>query len=298
MNIVGDTTVAKFKTTGASTFGAAVNVAGATTLASTLLVSGAATYSGAINAVGKTTVAGGLVGTSNLYGDVLPSSGVEGQVFFQASNGSVYELPAGGTTGQALVKSSNADRAVTWGSVGGVQSPNTTTKFYPSGSSSTTQNTNPALFNTAIYVQNSVLYGACWNDYAEFRQLKEDIEIPYGYCVCENGDDTLSLSIERMQPAPAIVSDTFGYAIGETEKAKVPIAVSGRVLVYPYEDRNNYKPGDCVCAGPEGKVCIMTREEIKEYPDRIVGIVSAVPDYDIWGQNDISVNGRIWVKVR
>jgi hypothetical protein len=27
----------------------------------------------------------------------------------------------------------------------------------------------------------------------------------------------------------------------------------------------------------------MTREEIKEYPDRIVGTVSCVPTYSLWG---------------
>ena len=252
---------------------------------------------------GNQWLAGGIsaakfIGTTTAaYGSILPEDGVEGQIFFQVSSGDIYEIPVGGTTGQALIKSSSADRAVTWGDVGGKQVPDTV-KFYPSGSTSTTANIDDAVFNTNVYVQSNVLYGACWNDYAEFRQLRENIPIPYGYCVCENGDDTLSLSTERMQPAPAIVSDTFGYAIGVTDKAQVPIAVSGRVLVYPYENRDNYKPGDCVCAGPEGKVCIMTREEIKEYPDRIVGIVSAIPQYTIWGQNDIAVDNRIWVKVK
>jgi len=26
----------------------------------------------------------------------------------------------------------------------------------------------------------------------------------------------------------------------------------------------------------------MTREEIKEYPDRIIGIVNEIPSYDVW----------------
>ena len=291
VNITGDTTVAKFKATGASTFTAAVN------MSSTLAVSGATTHAGAVNIAGLTTV-NGLAGTADVdYGTVLPTTATQGKVFFQISD-PIYEIPAGGTLGQALIKSSSADRAVTWGDVGGKQTPNNSVKFYPSGSSLTTANSDDAIFNTNVYVQSNVLYGACWNDYAEFRKLRENIDIPYGYCVCENGDDTVSLSVERMQPAPAIISDTFGYAIGETEEAKAPIAVSGRVLVYPYENRDNYKPGDCVCAGPEGKVCIMTREEIKEYPDRIVGIVSAVPQYETWGQNNILVDNRIWVKVK
>jgi hypothetical protein len=42
----------------------------------------------------------------------------------------------------------------------------------------------------------------------------------------------------------------------------------------------------------------MTRDEIIQWPDRIVGIVSEIPKYQIWGSNNIKVNGRIWIKVR
>ena len=85
--------------------------------------------------------------------------------------------------------------------------------------------------------------------------------------------------------------------VGETEKAKTPIAVSGRVLAYPYEDRIIFKPGDAVCSGPNGTVSIMTREEIKEWPDRIVGYVSEIPYYESWGTGNVKVNGRIWIKI-
>ena len=94
------------------------------------------------------------------------------------------------------------------------------------------------------------------------------------------------------------MSDTFGFAIGETEENKLPVAVAGRVLVYTYENRNEFKAGDAVCAAPNGTVSIMTREEIKEYPDRIVGIVSEIPEYKNWGTGNVAVNGRIWIKVK
>ena len=116
--------------------------------------------------------------------------------------------------------------------------------------------------------------------------------------MCENGDDTLSLATERLQPGAEIVSDTFGFAIGETEKSKTPIAVSGRVLAYTYEDRDSFKAGDPVCAGPQGTVSKMTREEVREYPDRIIGTVSAIPNYDTWGADNIKVNNRIWIKIK
>lgn len=169
----------------------------------------------------------------------------------------------------------------------------TSSKIYVTGCTGATTGT--LQYNTNVYISGNVMYGACWNDYAEYRI--SDCQEP-GRVICENGDDTLSLAIERLQPAGNVISDTFGFAIGETEMAKTPIAVSGRVLVYPYEDRYSYNPGDAVCAAPGGTVSKMTREEIITYPERIIGTVSAIPEYETWGEGNISVNGRIWIKVK
>ncbi|MBP3801451.1 MAG: hypothetical protein J6I85_05485 [Clostridia bacterium] len=125
----------------------------------------------------------------------------------------------------------------------------------------------------------SKLYNAVWNDYAEFR--KADIIKP-GSVIKENGDGSMSIVEKRLEPSARIISDTYGVAIGENQENNAPIAVAGRVLVYPYQDRNNYKPGMSVCAAPGGTVDIMSREEIREYPDCIIGIVSEIPNYNIW----------------
>lgn len=152
-----------------------------------------------------------------------------------------------------------------------------------------------------IWQEGESITGAVWNDYAECREADT---IEPGYVLVETGDDSLTKSTERLSPFAGVSSDTWGFSQGETNKAKTPIAVAGRVLVYPWQDRNNYKPGDCVCAAPEGKVDIMTHEEIIQYPDRIVGTVSSVPTYDKWGGGEnadrepVDVNGRIWIKVR
>lgn len=170
----------------------------------------------------------------------------------------------------------------------------TSSKIYVTGTPSTGTTTGTLQYNANVYISGNVMYGACWNDYAEYRI--SDCQEP-GRIICENGDDTLSLSTERLQPAGNVISDTFGFAIGETEMAKTPIAISGRVLVYPYEDRYSYNPGDAVCAAPGGTVSKMTREEIITYPERIIGTVSAIPEYETWGEGNVSVNGRIWIKV-
>ena len=152
-----------------------------------------------------------------------------------------------------------------------------------------------------IWATGDAVTSAVWNDYAECRE--SDCE-EFGYVLMEVGDDSLTKTTERLSHFAGVSSDTWGFSQGETDKAKTPIAVAGRVLVYPYQNRNNYRPGDCVCAAPGGTVDIMTREEVIQWPDRIVGTVSCVPDYEEWGggesadRDPVKVNGRIWIKVR
>jgi len=66
-----------------------------------------------------------------------------------------------------------------------------------------------------------------------------------------------------------------------------------------------------VCSAPGGTVDIMTREEVMQYPERIIGTVSEIPNYGIWKQtrpdvsgknnpytHEVPVKGRIWIYVR
>lgn len=165
------------------------------------------------------------------------------------------------------------------------------------GTRSTTEPTSGEVQNCVFGAfRAGQVYGAVWNDYAEYRQTKKYVQP--GYCVIETGKGDLIKSSERLQPGANIVSDTFGFAIGETEQTKTPLAVSGRVLAYPYEDRDSYQAGDPVCSGPNGTISKMTREEVREYPDRIIGTVSEIPDYEVWGTGNVKVNNRIWIKVK
>lgn len=149
---------------------------------------------------------------------------------------------------------------------------------------------------TDSYVHTSFrLYGAVWNDYAEYREC--DKLIP-GTCVQEHNNGHLTQSDRRLIPGASIISDTFGFAEGQTEKADTPIAVSGRVLAYTHRNRYEYHAGQAVCSAPDGTVDIMSRDEIMMYPDAIVGIVSEIPEYEEWGTGKIKVNNRIWIKVK
>jgi hypothetical protein len=139
------------------------------------------------------------------------------------------------------------------------------------------------------------LYGAVWNDYAEYRS-GETTEP--GKVVKECPDGILRITESRLEPGCEIISDTFGFAIGETDECKTPVATSGRVLAYPFEDRNTFELGQAVCSGPNGTVSKMTREEIMMYPERIIGTVSEIPEYEIWGTGNVAINGRIWIRIR
>lgn len=144
-------------------------------------------------------------------------------------------------------------------------------------------------------ITGKVVKGAVWNDYAEYRKSNE---LEPGRVVVETGKGNLVLATERLQAGANIISDTFGFAIGETEECECPIAVSGRVLAYPLENKEIFEAGDPVCAGPNGTISKMTRAEVREWPDRIIGTVSEIPDYTYWGTGNVKVNGRIWIKVK
>ena len=247
--------------------------------------------------------------TSSSYGAVLPESGTEGQLFFQTSDvdqtpDNRYVKKAGDTmTGRLTILGTAASQPLIIRGITGSDGNGVAGNLYLNAS----QEGNIYLGNsgTGIYVDsaNNQLWGAVWNDYAECRETKGYIEP--GRCIRELGDDSLELTTERLQRGCEIVSDTFGFAIGKTEKAQTPTAASGRVLAYLYEDRElaKEKIGWPVCSGPNGTVSIMTEEEEQKYPSRIIGTISAVPNYEIWhggneGTEEIHVNGRIWIRVR
>ena len=154
----------------------------------------------------------------------------------------------------------------------------------------------PAWFEVEGNIYGAKVYGAVWNDYAEFRNQNEYIEP--GYCVTSSKNGKVYKTTKRLQYCEGIVSDTFGFSIGETEKCKTPLAVSGRVLAFYNGDIDNYNIGDVVCAGANGKIEKMTRDEIQRYPDRIVGTISEIPSYDTWGDGNVPTAGRIWIKIK
>lgn len=191
----------------------------------------------------------------------------------------------------------NAATATSATNASNIYSSASTTKAYVLGTTTASSANHATVYNASVYTSGSVLYGAAWNDYAEYRE--SDVVEP-GCCIIEQGDDKLVLSTKRMQPGAEIISDTFGFAIGETDNCKTPIATSGRVLAYPLESLEEFKAniGKPVCSGPNGTVSIMSDEEYKNFGYCAIGTISAVPDYEKWGAGNIQVNNRVWIRVR
>lgn len=174
--------------------------------------------------------------------------------------------------------------------------PEDATKYHilcqPEGSDTVCKFT---LEDIGIFINGrGIMQGAAWNDYAEVRKIKS--KVTPGLVVCDSRDGYLELSSERLQACPHVVSDTYGYLLGEISEDNIPIAVAGRVLVAMDESMLDIKIGDCVCAGLNGLASKMTRQEIINYPDRILGTVCEIPSYNHIGS--IDVDDRIWINVK
>ena len=243
---------------------------------------------------------------NNTYGEFLVSSYGANNVGHVGLNNSAWTtikwfLDSNNYTSYTVTKTGSGASG-TWGiSISGTATnatnvniaDDTSSRLYVLGAT-TTGNTR-IYRESSVYMENNVLMGAAWNDYAEYRmaETKEP-----GRVVCETSSGKMILTTKRLQPACEIISDTFGFAIGQTEKCGTPIAAAGRVLAYTLEPRGEFELGDAVCSGPNGTVSRMTRAEIMQYPERIIGTVSEIPSYDTWGENNIKVNNRIWIRIR
>jgi len=263
---------------------AVVHLANTETITGTKTFSSAVTFSNAIWINGGVTIGSGA-------GLVCQSSQSIGGYVNITNSGNISDAnPSLKTLGGAYITKQLHVHSAVAGANGGTGAITVTGGIY----------TGKSIYcNADIYCTK--LHGTLANDYAECRQANV---IDGGYCVTETSSGMMTKTWARLQPGCRLTSDTYGTLIGESDEAKTPIAVSGRVLAYPYRDISEYHLGDAVCSAPDGKIDVMTREEIREYPERIIGTVSEIPTYDVWyggNQNDpekIPVNGRIWIYVR
>ena len=143
--------------------------------------------------------------------------------------------------------------------------------------------------------------------FGQVRIMEELYET--GTVVSENGTGILVKSSERLQPCSYVVSSETIPVTGDYEALRSDnsqnVAIVGRILTY-VNDRNELEVGDAVCAGPNGLAYKMTREEIQNYPDRILGYVAEIPTYEIWRDSaegidqfqESYVRNRVWILLK
>ncbi len=137
------------------------------------------------------------------------------------------------------------------------------------------------------------VYGAVWNDLADFRKLASgQKKIPGKVYIAS--DDGVVLATKRAQKGTVgVCSDTFGMALGgsDADPTKAPIAISGWALAYVDK---KYEIGTPLVSGKDGN---LTKANILDnllHPERIVGTVETSPQE----YNKLKVDGRYWVKVK
>ena len=132
--------------------------------------------------------------------------------------------------------------------------------------------------------------------HADYAEDRKSLTNEPGRVYKETNECILVKTDKRLIPGCSVCSDTYGTSIPGDEDG-IPFAVSGRVLVYPEGNRNDYTAGQAVCCGPNGTVTLMTREEIKEYPDCILGYTAGIPDEETWSHPTVELKGRIWIRL-
>lgn len=175
-------------------------------------------------------------------------------------------------------------------------------KYVPLATSSTAGSfdkttTNPTAstrLNYNGYFYATKITGAVYNDYAEYRRSDKAYEP--GCVLTENSDGVLSICRKANCPC-CVVTDTYGFIIGNTDDS-VPVATSGRVLVYYNGNIKNLKIGTVVTSSKNGKVKKMSKLAQILHPAGILGIVSEIPEYSVWGTDNVPVNGRIWIRLK
>lgn len=136
------------------------------------------------------------------------------------------------------------------------------------------------------------VYGAVFNDYAEYRKCTLASAFLPGTVMMESGDSKIHMCNKRLSPAVMVVSDSYGSVLGDSYRDSIPVAVAGWVRVWVDRDRSKFKVGDAVCSGLQGKASKMRWWEKIFFPDRILGTVSYIPPVGDEGDD------RIWIRVK
>jgi len=144
------------------------------------------------------------------------------------------------------------------------------------------------------YLYATKVYGATYDDFADFMNLPDGDEVEFGKVYCRTEDGELKVTTKYNQRGiVGIASDTYGSSVGfNPKKSQVPLAVAGFVLAYVDDE---YLPGIPLTSNEHGILTKMENDDKIAFPERIVATFDRIETEKMW--NDIEVNGRCWVKV-
>lgn len=180
------------------------------------------------------------------------------------------------------------------------------------GSSGSTLGTGLYINNSLIVRKNissmgtvkhvGVVESSGGDDLAEFRILADGEFLEYGKCYYQT-DDGIKKTSKKFQPGIiGIASDTYGLVLGGSTLNTAPIGLTGMALAYINTKEKEPEIGDCLTSGLNGTLEIMTRDEIKEYPDMIIAkYIGKSTNKKLNNMPNISklvnVENRFWVKI-
>jgi len=140
-------------------------------------------------------------------------------------------------------------------------------------------------------------WNAVWNDVADFQLLYPNEKKIHGKCYYDTAEGAKICDKECQMAVMGIASNTFGFGVGVRKDKAVPIAVAGWTLAYVDKE---YPIGTPLMNNANGDLTEMSRDMIKEYPERIVALYKKKEPSKLWGPptKEIEVDGRHWVKVK
>jgi len=141
--------------------------------------------------------------------------------------------------------------------------------------SGSTSPTNTIRLNYDGYLYATRVYNAVYNDYAECFETA----VNYNECknrIVEIKNGKVFIASPESDLVVGVVSDTYGFVLYGTEdeiknNTKVPIGVSGTLMVDAEEVIDEKNIGRFVCSGKDGKARVIPRKESYKYDGSIVG---------------------------
>jgi hypothetical protein len=143
----------------------------------------------------------------------------------------------------------------------------------------------------------SKVWGAVWNDYADFQKLND--KLVYGKTYYDTVEGAKICTQRCQMGLMGVATNTFGLSVGQGANygMEIPIAVSGWVLAYVDKE---YATGTPLTNDENGNLTEMTLEEKRNYPERLIATYKKKELDTEWGieGKKVPVDGRHWVQVK